>query len=61
MKQKQALISETLSLDEGVPLFDFNVNFTALKKLLVDFNIVIDEHKEQLNELRALVRTKADR
>jgi hypothetical protein len=43
------LIQDTLSLNEGVPLFDFNVNFTALKKLLVDFNLVLDDHREQLN------------
>lgn len=55
------LIEQTLSLNDGVPLFDFNVNFTALKKLLVDFNVVQEEHRDQLNELRMLVRSKADK
>lgn len=55
------LIAETLSLNDGVPLFDFNVNFTALKKLLVDFNVVLDDHRDQITELRLLLRTKADK
>jgi|JI9StandDraft_2_1071091.scaffolds.fasta_scaffold700115_2 hypothetical protein len=55
------LIQETLTLTEGVPLFDFNVNFTALKKLLVDFNINLNNQKEEIDELRMLLRGKADK
>jgi len=55
------LIQDTLTLKEGVPLFDFNVNFTALKKLLVDFNLNINNQKEEIDELRMLLRGKADK
>lgn len=55
------LIQETLTLSEGVPLFDFNVNFTALKKLLVDFNLNLNSQKEEIDELRLLLRGKADK
>ena len=59
--QSRELIKDTLTLNEGVPLFDFNVNFTALKKLLVDFNLNLNNQKEEINELRMLLRTKADK
>lgn len=58
---RKEMIEDTLSLNEGVPLFDFNVNFTALKGLLVQFNIQLNSQKEEIDELRMHLRTKADR